>query len=212
MNFPIVFQLTALALVSLLQVSCATSKSFKIVSENGKVANVQARYKEFYFAPSGVAAAAKARQYFTTAARTEAAKQGKSISSISLFQADVKRNEMTGYYTFELEGRMQYGQEPFTGPSFSDNSQLMLLARTSQSNSEHLNAAIFGMANGLHESNARNARAMSELQTQQAIQSQNWEMQRLTQSINNNTNAIRSISSQPIITPSYSPGTLYLVR
>lgn len=175
--------------------SCATTKKMQVTSESQEVANIRATYKEFYFAPSATAAAVKARQHFITSAREEAGRRGKSIEAVALFSADVKRNEMTGYYTIVMEGKMRYGQEPFSGPSFSDNSQLMMMARTSQANSDRLNSAIMGMSHGLNESVARNNESMNQLRQTQAIEAQNMELRRLRQSVDNATHSLNSYPS-----------------
>ena len=185
--------------------SCSTTKKMEVISESGNVANLKGTYKEFYFAPSATTAAVKARQFFASSARAEAARKGKTIEAVSLFSADVKRNEMTGYYTFEMEGRMRYGQEPFTGPVFSDHSPLLMMARTSQQNSERLNAAIFGMSQGLSESVARNQESMNNLRQTQAIEAQNMELRQLRHSVDN---ATRSLNSSVPIYPTGS--TIYL--
>ena len=108
-----------LSLPILLLVSCS-SPSWTVSNETPQGFDLQAYYGEYAFVPGLPTSRANSKNYFRTAAKEAAKERGKTVAAVALLTVQYSRNIATGRDNADMEGRVRYGPEPFSGPVFTD--------------------------------------------------------------------------------------------
>ncbi|MDZ4288579.1 MAG: hypothetical protein U0984_11505 [Prosthecobacter sp.] len=127
-----------LILAAILLSSCKTTTEFTITSRSGPIAKFTSTYKRvnMHGGSTVLVFARDAKNFTVRSAKAAAAKEHAGLQRLAITEATVDHS-LSGYYTFTLTGRMEFGKEPFEGPLIIDNANFIPEAQERAAANEH---------------------------------------------------------------------------
>ncbi len=176
----------AFILCVVLLTACSTRSKFEVLSTKDDVSVVRLTRSERNGGSATLFCAENARADFIRSSKRHASEAARTLNAIVITDGTISSNVFSARYNSILTGKIKYGPEPFEGAAVFDNSQFMIEAAAIQRSEDRLDRIFGGIAAG-------SLAASSAMQQSMAVQSQNASINRLSNSIDNNTNAINAL-------------------